>query len=179
MIALNEFPYNLLVLAFAAGLWILGGSKRRTARIAAAGLVGYAAFGFVAGTITPMTTREVMAAGEATTRNTLHAPLTMVMSLALIVAMIFAARLLGKRFRYYTIATIAVLIAFGVLTSLQVPQMEANEPTPWMGLAERVNIYATMLWIAALAVGLLRSGPESSANSTEGKRSQVEVRTRR
>jgi len=27
-----------------------------------------------------------------------------------------------------------------------------------MGLTERVNIYATMIWFAALAIGLLRLG---------------------
>jgi hypothetical protein len=46
---------------------------------------------------------------------------------------------------------------FGVLTSLQVGQMEANQPTPWMGVEERINIYATMLWVAVLAIGLLRA----------------------
>jgi hypothetical protein len=35
--------------------------------------------------------------------------------------------------------------------------MVANEATPWMGLTERINIYATMLWVAVLAIGLLRA----------------------
>jgi hypothetical protein len=35
--------------------------------------------------------------------------------------------------------------------------MAANEPTPWMGIEERINIYATMLWVAVLAIGLLRA----------------------
>jgi hypothetical protein len=69
----------------------------------------------------------------------------------------FGATLLGKRFRYYSYATIAVLVVFGLLTSLQAGKMVANEATPWMGLTERVNIYATMLWVAALAIGLLRA----------------------
>lgn len=46
---------------------------------------------------------------------------------------------------------------FGALASSQVGQMVANEPTPWMGVQERINIYATMLWIAVLAVGILRT----------------------
>jgi len=29
-------------------------------------------------------------------------------------------------------------------------------PTPWLGLAERVNIYATMLWMAVLSASFLR-----------------------
>jgi hypothetical protein len=44
---------------------------------------------------------------------------------------------------------------FGVLTSLQAGKMVADEPTPWMGLTERINIYATMLWVTVLAIGLL------------------------
>ena len=28
---------------------------------------------------------------------------------------------------------------------------------PLMGLEERINIYATMLWVAMLAIGLLRA----------------------
>jgi hypothetical protein len=39
--------------------------------------------------------------------------------------------------------------------------MEANQPTPWMGTEERINIYATMLWVAVLAIGLLRAQGET------------------
>jgi hypothetical protein len=49
------------------------------------------------------------------------------------------------------------VIAFGVLTSTQAGKISENEPTPWAGIEERVNIYATMLWLAALSVGLLRA----------------------
>jgi hypothetical protein len=80
----------------------------------------------------------------------------MVMSLFILLAMGFGASLLGKRLRYYSYATMAILVVFGVLASLQAGQMQANEPTPLMGIEERVNIYATMLWVAVLAIGLLR-----------------------
>jgi hypothetical protein len=69
MIALNEIPYNLLVLASAAGVWESAG-RRRAGRITAAGLAGFALFGFVTGVIFPMPTREVAPAGEGTLRNT-------------------------------------------------------------------------------------------------------------
>jgi hypothetical protein len=156
MIALVEFPYNLLVLAFAGGLWTAVGPKQRAGRLAAAGLVGFAAFGFVAGTITPMATRDVMAAGDDTLRNSFHGPLTLVSDLFLMAGMAFTGQLLGKRFRYYSYATIATLIAFGIAASVQIPDMAANQPTPWMGAVERVNIYATMLWIAVFAIALRR-----------------------
>jgi uncharacterized membrane protein len=74
-----------------------------------------------------------------------------------VLAMVFGSALLGKRFRYYTYATVATLVVFGVLASLQAGRMVANQPTPWMGIEERINIYATMLWVAVVAIGLLRA----------------------
>jgi hypothetical protein len=79
------------------------------------------------------------------------------MSLPLVLAMGVGAMLLGRRFRWYSYGTILTLIVFGALTSMQVPRLVANQPTPWMGLEERVNIYATMLWVAVLAVSLWRA----------------------
>src|ERR687898_1131954 len=156
MIALNVIPYTLLVVAFAMGVWTSARPKR-AGRITGAMLLGYAAFGMAGGAVFPMKPREALAAGEGNLRNTMHIPAPMVMSLFILLAMGFGATLLGKRFRYYSYATIAILIVFGVLTSLQAGKMVADEPTPWMGLTERINIYATMLWVAVLAIGLLRA----------------------
>jgi hypothetical protein len=156
MVALNGIPYGVLVAAFAGGVWASAGPKR-AARITRAMLLGYAAFGVAGGLVFPMRPREALAAGEGTLRNTMHIPATAVMSLFIVLAMGFGATLLEKRFRYYSYGTIAILLVFGVLASLQAGQMAANEPTPWMGIEERINIYATMLWVAALAIGLLRA----------------------
>ena len=155
MIALNEIPYTLLVSAFAVGVWTSAPPKR-AGRITGAMLLGYAASGMAGGVVFPMNTREALAAGEGTLRNAMHIPATMVMSLFIVLAIGFGASLLGKRLRYYSYGTIAILVVFGVLASLQAGQMQANEPTPWMGIEERINIYATMLWVAVLAIGLLR-----------------------
>jgi hypothetical protein len=153
MVALNGIPYGVLVAAFAGGVWASAGPKR-AARITRAMLLGYAAFGVAGGLVFPMRPREALAAGEGTLRNTMHIPATAVMSLFIVLAMGFGATLLGKRFRYYSYGTIAILLVFGVLASLQAGQMAANEPTPWAGIEERINIYATMLWVAVLAIGL-------------------------
>jgi hypothetical protein len=154
MVGLSVIPYTLLVAAFAVGVWISTRPKR-AGRITGSMLLGYAAFGMVGGWFTPMNTREALAAGERGLRNAMHIPMTAVMSLFMLLAMGFGATLLGKRFRYYSYATIAILIVFGVLTSLQAGKMVADEPTPLMGLTERINIYATMLWVTVLAIGLL------------------------
>jgi len=157
MIALNVIPYTLQVAAFAVGVFTSATPKKRPGRITGAMLLGYVAFGMAGGWLTPMNTREALAAGERGLRNAMHVPMSAVMSLCVLLAMGFGATLLGKWFRYYSYATIAVLVVFGLLTSLQAGKMVANEATPWMGLTERVNIYATMLWVAALAIGLLRA----------------------
>src|SRR3712207_4095435 len=57
MIALNEFPYNLLVGAFAVGVWT-SAAPNRAARITGVMLLGFAASGMVTGVIFPMSTRE-------------------------------------------------------------------------------------------------------------------------
>src|SRR5215207_694700 len=109
------------------------------------------------GVLFPMRPREELAAGEGTLRNVMHIPATAMMSLFIVLAMGFGATLLGKRFRYYSYGTITTLLVCGALASLQAGQMAANEPTPWMGIEERINIYATMLWLAVLGIGLLRA----------------------
>jgi hypothetical protein len=105
----------------------------------------------------PMRPREALAAGEGTLRNTMHIPATAVMSLLIELAMGFGATLLGRRFRYYLYGTIVTVLVFGALTSLQAGGIATNEPTPWAGIEQCINIYATMLWVAVLAIGLLRA----------------------
>lgn len=156
MVALNVIPYDLLVAAFARGVRASAGPKRAV-RLTGAMLFGYAAFGVAGGLVFPMRPREALAADEGTPRNSMHVPATAVMSLFVVLAMGFGTALLGKRFRYYSYGTIAVLLVCGTLASLQAGRMSANEPTPWMGAEERVNIYATMLWVAVLAIALLRA----------------------
>jgi hypothetical protein len=155
MIVLAGSAYTVLVTVFGVGVWVVGGN--RTARLTGAMLIGYALVGAVTGVVFRMNTREALAAGLDDWRNAGHPPGTAVQSLFILLAMAIGARLLGQRFRWYSYGTIAALIVFGILTSLQIGAMTANEPTPWMGLEERINIYTTMLWIAALAAGLLRA----------------------
>lgn len=161
---LASAAYNLLVAAFAVGVWT-SARRKGVARITAAAMVIYAALSMV----TPSFFQMDMRGAAVTPRGGLHGPMTAVMSLFILLSMGFGAFLLGKRFRFYSFATIVVLLAFGVLTSLQIPRLVAGEPTPGMGLTERVNIYATMLWFAVLALGLLRGGSYRIRLENRGK----------
>jgi len=68
----------------------------------------------------------------------------------------FSAAAFGKRFRIYSIVTAIILLFFGALTGMQSPALEANMPTPWMGVWERICIGAFLLWMVVLALIQLR-----------------------
>jgi hypothetical protein len=52
------------------------------------------------------------------------------------------------------ICTILILLIFGGLAVSQIPQVDAQVPTPWLGFTVRLNIYAYLLCLAVLAVVL-------------------------
>jgi hypothetical protein len=153
MVALNGIPYTLLVTAFGIGVWA-STAPQRAGRATGALLIGFAATGMAGGMLFPMTTRG----SDGTLRNVMHIPATAVMSIFILTAMGFGSTLVGTRFRYYSYGTILTLLVFGGLTSVQGGRLADNQPTPWVGLEERANIYATMLWIAVLAAALSRAG---------------------
>ena len=142
-------PYNLLVFALAAGVWASAGGKRAT-RLAAAALIGYGAVSTAGLLLFPMDVRGTV----QSQRDTLHIVNTIVMSMFIVAVMAFGAFAHGKRFRLYSFATIVTVVVFGAWAGFLARPMPG--PTPWLGLAERVNIYATMLWMAVLAISLMR-----------------------
>jgi hypothetical membrane protein len=157
LIAPYSIAATLLTAAFTVGLWTSAAPRRTAARITAAMLLGSSAVGIAAQVVFPMLTREASAAGEGTLRNALHPPVSMVSGLFLLLAVGFGAILLGRRFRWYSIGTIVTIVVFVVLSGQQGGRAEANLPTPWIGLEERISAYAFMLWVAVLAIGLLRA----------------------
>jgi len=83
-----------------------------------------------------------------------------------LVAIGFGAAAFGKRFRFYSIVTILILIASSVLTGLDGPRIGANLPTPWVGVWERIMIGVFLLWVVVLAIVLLRA--EKRQGSADG-----------
>lgn len=145
--------YNALMVAFALGVWEAAG-RSRALRVSALVLLAWAVTGWVALLYAPMHLR-----GTAfTTTDVMHIVFTAVGALLMMVAMGFAAAALRRAFRLYTIATIAILLTFGALAGMYGADVAAGRPTPWAGALERVDIYASMLWFALLAVVLLRAG---------------------
>ena len=63
---------------------------------------------------------------------------------------------LGRRFRTFSLATTLVIIGTGLGTFSYVSRIGAGAPTPWLGVVERVMIYAYLLWVAVLGMTLVR-----------------------
>ena len=91
-----------------------------------------------------------------TMTDALHIAFAMVTVAFFIAEIVLGALALGRAFRIYSALTVLVFLVFGILTAIDGPRIAQNLPTPWIGVWERINIGAFMLWIAVLSVALLR-----------------------
>ena len=156
-------PYTLLVTAFAWGVWKSAG-QNRPLRIAGGLMMVYGALGVI-WPFAPMHLRETLAAGGATFSDTLHLILGAVTEILYLFALGFAATAFGRKFRIYSIATFVILLFFGVLTFLDAPGIAKNQPTPLIGVWERINIGVFLIWVVVLAIVLLREEKITRPNS--------------
>jgi hypothetical protein len=159
IVILLMLMYSILMIAFALGVWksVL---KKRALLIVAGLLIGKEVLGSVATLLAPIHLRGV--AGTLT--DTMHAIITGVGVLLLLLTVGFGASAFGKHFRLYSIGTILILCLFGTLSGLEGPQLAANLPTPWLGVWERINIFSYMLWVVVLAIVLLRAEKQQNSH---------------
>ena len=87
----------------------------------------------------------------------MHLVLASITVLLMLLAMGFGAAAFGTRFRFYSIASIVLLVLFGALTFLDAPRLPANLPTPWLGVWERINIGAFLAWMVVLSIAVFRT----------------------
>jgi len=145
--------FSLLLIDFGLGIWRSANGKR-SLRIAGALVVAHGAMSFL-WMFGPMSQREVIAAGGATSADTMHLVLSAATGLFVVAYVATTAFAFGWVFRLYSVATIAAALVFGLL-SAQVDKIEAGDPTPYMGLFERIGIGAWLLWMVVLATVLMR-----------------------
>jgi hypothetical protein len=50
--------------------------------------------------------------------------------------------------------TFTAIMVGGFYTWLESPDVATNDPTPWLGIAERITVFGSMLWIGALGLVL-------------------------
>ena len=148
--------YTVLVTAFGWGVWKSAG-RNRALRIVGGLILAFGSLGLL-WPLASMHQRDVLAAGGGTFSDTMHVVLGGVTVLLMLLAIGVGAAAFGKRFRLYSIVTMLALGAFGALTFGDAPRIQANLPTPWIGLWERINIGLFLLWVVVLATVLLRGG---------------------
>ena len=149
------FPVGLaLMVAFGIGVRRAAG-RRRALRVTGDLLVAH---GIVAllWLAFPMTSRTDITAGAPAAANDVGHIVMTAVTVAFILSQIgFSAAAFGWRFRLYAAVSAAAVVVFGTLTGVQARNVAIGEPTPWMGLAERLSIAPWLLWMAALAVMLM------------------------
>jgi hypothetical protein len=156
--------YSLLVIAFGLGVWQSSGRKQ-SLRVIGVSLIIYA----IDNWMWPQFFPEDLSQPVSALTNTMHIVLTVVTVLTWMLILGFAAAAFSKWLRLYSIGTLLTVIVFGSLAGSQGPALAAGQPTPWLGLAERINIYSFMLWVVVLAIVLLRAPLEEPQESLGGR----------
>jgi len=144
--------YTLLIAAFGWGV-LKSAGLRRSLTIVGILLIINGLFGL---TWTPMHQREVLAADGGTFTDSWHIVMSVITVLLMFLAIGVGAAALGKGFRIYSITTLLIFIVFGFLTFSEAPNINKNLTTPFIGLWERINIAAFMVWLLVFALILLR-----------------------
>jgi hypothetical protein len=141
--------YDLLTIAFGVGVWWAAGGSRAL-RVSGAMWIALGVAGLPGPWLFPMNLRGV--GGDEP-----HIVATGVMVLLIVTGVLFGGFARGRAFRLYSFATVLATLTFGMLTGLQAKALVTGAPTPWIGLTERICIGAFLLWLAVLAVTLLRA----------------------
>ena len=150
--------YDVLVIGFGVAVWESARGKRAL-RLTGALLIAYGAIGFAA-PFFPMNLRGA----RTSLTDAMHIALTGVTVVLILLQLAIGSAASGRRFRLYSLATFLVVLVFGALAGLDGPRIAAGEPTPWVGVLERICVGAYLLWVAVLDVVLLQA--ETRAAST-------------
>jgi hypothetical protein len=145
--------YAVLMIAFGWIVWT-SAPPNRALRVVGVLLMASTVFGQF---WPPMHQRAVLAAGGGTLTDTLHLVWATITGFFFMLIVGVGAAALGKRFRIYSIVTMVIGLACGAVTGTYAAQVQADLPTPWVGVWERIGIATFMAWIAVLATALLRA----------------------
>jgi hypothetical protein len=145
--------YAVLMVGFGWIVW-RSAPPNRALRVVGALLIAHTVFGQF---WPPMHQRAVLAAGGGTLTDTLHLVWAAVTAVFFMFIVGCGAAALGRRFRVYSIATMVIVLACGAVTGTYASQIQADLPTPGVGVWERISIATFMAWIVVLATALLRA----------------------
>jgi Protein of unknown function (DUF998) len=144
--------YSLLFMAFGSGLWLSAKENWKLSYVAVF-IIFDAVIGFF---WPPMHRREIIAAGAGTATDILHLAWAFVHLLLMLLMIGFGAAIFGKTFRIFSLVIVLIFIIFGILTTRDSSGIEAGLPTPYLGIWERVNIGAYMLWVIVFTILMIK-----------------------
>jgi CubicO group peptidase (beta-lactamase class C family)/hypothetical membrane protein len=150
--------YNALALAFGVGVLREAAGRNRALRTTGALLIGYGAVSLPGMLFSTFFAMEQRGAGSLAT-DLPHIALTGSLVLFLLLAVGFGAFALGRRFRIYSFGTLLTVIVFSSLTVPYAVRLAAGQPTPGLGIVERIAVYSWLLWVALLGIAVLRRPP--------------------
>jgi hypothetical protein len=149
-ISLGLAGYSFL-LAFGVGVW-RSASRNRALRLAGWLMVGFSLLALWAVPFASMHVREA----EESFSDTLHIVEGAIAICILLTIIGLATSTFGMRYRLYSVATVLVLLGFGGWTAMDGARLADNLSTPWLGIKERISVYAYQLWLVVFAVAVLR-----------------------
>lgn len=148
---------SLFLAAFGVGV-LRAAQDKRVLRWAGALIVVVSAIALVVAPFGPMSARGA----DSGFNGTLHKVYISTNSVLIMVAAGLSAFAFGWRFRLYAVGTITVMLGFGAWAATFASDIEADLATPWVGMIERIDVYAYLAWLAVLAVALIRSCPHAA-----------------
>jgi hypothetical protein len=169
-IVLGLVSYGFLI-AFGVGVWKSARLQRRL-RIVGGALVAVGVLSLWAVPFASMHVREA----DETLSDTLHLVGGAIAAPLLLVIIGFGAGALGTRYRLYSVATVLVMVGFGAWAGMDGPELADDLATPWLGVTERISVYAYQLWLVAFSVALLRR--QLAAGAGSGRRKGVPTNLR-
>jgi len=152
------FAYMILITAFGWSVRASAGKNKALRRVGSLVI----AFGLL-GLIWPFAPMHMRGEPFAFT-DAMHIALGGVTVVLMLSAMIMGANAFDKKFRLYSMISVLLFLAFVILTGLEAPAIAENQPTPWIGIWERINILIFLSWIAVLAIRLLWITPTRKMN---------------
>lgn len=154
--------YGALVIAFGVG--VVRAARSHALAMCGGLLLAIGGIGLVATGFFPMHPRG----SAATVTDMMHIVLTALTVLCIAAAMLCAAVALGGRLAGASIAALIVMLGAGALAGVQGVDLAAGLPTPWLGVFERISVGTWLLWVAGLAVALLRAAGAGTSGRAGG-----------
>ena len=141
--------HGVLLVLF--GIGVLRVAARTSVRWLGCLLIVLGAIGFPTHTVWAMSSRGM----EAGFNDTMHIALSATFSLFVVAAIAVSAVAYRGWFRLFAVATIPVIVGFGIAASFAIRGIQQNN-TAWAGGFERINAYVYFAWLVVLAIVVRR-----------------------